>query len=122
VEPSDESLRRHRVRQERSFDAFVAVGGGSVIDGEGGQSLHHGPRDFLIVNRRRQRPRCRSVKAAAGDPDDGGTGQTTAVMSTKARRRRRHRQRRLKPTLGYLDPDNTRTMPPKVAASPGSTS
>src|SRR4029079_5234547 len=27
--------------------------------------------------------------------------------------------RRLKPTLGYLDPDNTRTMPPPVAASSG---
>ena len=27
--------------------------------------------------------------------------------------------RRLKPTLGYLDPDNTRTMPPQVAASTG---
>ena len=27
--------------------------------------------------------------------------------------------RRLKPTLGLLDPDNTRTMPPQVAASSG---
>jgi hydroxyacid-oxoacid transhydrogenase len=27
--------------------------------------------------------------------------------------------RRLKPTLGYLDPENTRTMPPAVAASSG---
>jgi len=27
--------------------------------------------------------------------------------------------RRLKPTLGYLDPENTRTMPPQVAASSG---
>jgi hydroxyacid-oxoacid transhydrogenase len=27
--------------------------------------------------------------------------------------------RRLKPTLGYLDPDNTRTVPPAVAASAG---
>jgi alcohol dehydrogenase class IV len=27
--------------------------------------------------------------------------------------------RRLKPTLGYLDPDNTRTLPPQVAASTG---
>src|ERR1051326_1106629 len=27
--------------------------------------------------------------------------------------------RRLKPTLGLLDPDNTRTMPPQVAASTG---
>src|SRR5262249_61309562 len=27
--------------------------------------------------------------------------------------------RRLKPTLGYLDPDNTRTLPPEVAASSG---
>src|SRR5205823_10734716 len=27
--------------------------------------------------------------------------------------------RRLKPTLGLLDPDNTRTMPPTVAASTG---
>src|SRR5438034_116837 len=27
--------------------------------------------------------------------------------------------RRLKPTLGYLDPENTRTMPPAVAASTG---
>ena len=27
--------------------------------------------------------------------------------------------RRLKPTLGCLDPDNTRTMPPEVAASIG---
>jgi len=27
--------------------------------------------------------------------------------------------RRLKPTLGYLDPENTRTMPPQIAASSG---
>jgi hydroxyacid-oxoacid transhydrogenase len=56
-------------------------------------------------------------------PTTAGTGSETtgvAIMDvTRLHLKTGISSRRLKPTLAYLDPDNTRTMPPEVAASSG---
>jgi hydroxyacid-oxoacid transhydrogenase len=56
-------------------------------------------------------------------PTTAGTGsETTGVTIFDLKRMHAKTgiaNRRLKPTLGYLDPENTRTMPPQVAASTG---
>jgi hydroxyacid-oxoacid transhydrogenase len=56
-------------------------------------------------------------------PTTAGTGSETTGVTifdlTRMHAKTGIANRRLKPTLGYLDPDNTRTMPPQVAASTG---
>src|SRR4029434_1075184 len=56
-------------------------------------------------------------------PTTAGTGsETTGVAIFDFKRLHAKTgiaNRRLKPTLGLLDPDNTKTMPPQVAASTG---
>ena len=64
------------------------------------------------------------LKPLMAIPTTAGTGsETTGVAIFDLERLHAKTgiaNRRLKPTLGYLDPDNTRTMPPEVAASSGS--
>jgi hydroxyacid-oxoacid transhydrogenase len=56
-------------------------------------------------------------------PTTAGTGSETTGVAifdlTRMHAKTGIANRRLKPTLGYLDPDNTRTLPPAVAASSG---
>jgi hydroxyacid-oxoacid transhydrogenase len=63
------------------------------------------------------------LKTLMAIPTTAGTGSETTGVSIFDLERMRAKtgiaNRRLKPTLGYLDPDNTRTMPPAVAASTG---
>jgi hydroxyacid-oxoacid transhydrogenase len=129
VEPTDESFAEATVfAQSHSCDAFVAVGGGSVLDTAKAVNLYstYPPQDFLdYVN-----PPIGGGQAVPGPlkplmaiPTTAGTGsETTGVAIFDLKRMRAKTgiaNRRLKPTLGYLDPDNTRTMPAAVAASSG---
>ena len=63
------------------------------------------------------------LKPLMAIPTTAGTGSETTGVSvfdvTRLHAKTGISSRRLKPTLGYLDPDNTRTMPPPVAASSG---
>ena len=63
------------------------------------------------------------LKPLIAIPTTAGTGSETTGVSifdlTRMHAKTGIASRRLKPTLGYLDPDNTRTMPPQVAASTG---
>ncbi len=129
VEPTDESLKDAiEFARSGSFDAFVAVGGGSTIDTGKAANLYstYPPQDFLdYVNSPigKGLPVPGQLKPLIAIPTTSGTGsETTGVIifdlvSTHAKTGIAHR--RLKPTIGILDPDNTRTLPPQVTASAG---
>lgn len=129
VEPSDESfLDAIAFGTERPFDAFVAVGGGSVIDTAKAVNLYTTcpPADFLdYVNPPigKGLPVPGPLKPLLAIPTTAGTGSETTGVTIfdykKLKAKTGIANRRLKPTLGYLDPNNTRTMPPQVAASTG---
>lgn len=128
VEPTDASLAEAiALARAGSFDAFVAVGGGSTIDTAKAANLYSTyPADFLdYVNAPigKGKPVPGPLKPLYAVPTTAGTGSETtgviifdlAEMHTKTG----IADRRVKPTLGLIDPDNTRTMPPLVAASTG---
>jgi hydroxyacid-oxoacid transhydrogenase len=129
VEPSDESfLDAIAFGNARPFDAFVAVGGGSTIDTAKAVNLYttHPPADFLdYVNPPigKGLPVPGPLKPLLAIPTTAGTGSETTGVTvfdlTRMHAKTGIANRRLKPTLGYLDPANTRTMPPQVAASTG---
>ena len=129
VEPTEDSLvDATAFACEVDCDAFVAVGGGSVIDTAKAVNLYstYPPDDFLdYVNPPigAGRPVPGPLKPLMAIPTTAGTGsETTGVAIFDLKRLRAKTgiaHRRLKPTLGYLDPDNTRTLPPEVAASSG---
>ena len=129
IEPSDESfLDAIGFAQAGNFDAFVAVGGGSTIDTAKAVNLYttYPPTDFLdYVNPPigKGQPVPGPLKPLMAIPTTAGTGSETTGVSIFDFKRLHAKtgiaNRRLKPTLGYLDPENTRTMPPEVAASTG---
>jgi len=104
------------------------VGGGSVIDTAKAVNLYtmFPPADFLdYVNAPigKAIPVPGSLKPLIAIPTTAGTGSETTGVSifdyTELHAKTGIASRRLKPTLGMLDPDNTRTMPREVAASSG---
>jgi hydroxyacid-oxoacid transhydrogenase len=129
IEPSEESfLDAIAAAREPSCDALVAVGGGSTIDTAKAVNLYttYPPEDFLdYVNP----PIGRGLvvpgplKPLMAIPTTAGTGSETTGVSvfdvTRLKAKTGISSRRLRPTLGYLDPENTRTMPSQVAASTG---
>jgi len=128
IEPTDQSFREAvSVASEGSFDSFVAVGGGSTIDTAKVANLYSTfPADFFdYVNAPigKGKPVPGPLKPLIAIPTTAGTGsETTGVaifdyLEKKAKTGIAHRY--LKPTLGILDPENTRTLPPAVAASTG---
>ena len=129
VEPSDESLLDAiAVARAGAYDAYVAVGGGSTIDTAKAANLYatFPPSDFLdYVNPPigKGLPVPGPLKPLMAIPTTAGTGsETTGVAIFDLKRLHAKTgiaNRRLKPTLGYLDPENTRTMPAEVAASSG---
>lgn len=129
VEPTYESLQDAiGAATHGEFDAFVAVGGGSAIDTAKAASLYstYLVDDFLeYVNPPigRGRPVPGPLKPLIAIPTTAGTGSETTGVSifdyTPLHAKTGIAHRRLKPTLGIIDPDNTRTMPPEVAAASG---
>ena len=129
VEPTDECiLDGISIAKDGGFDAFVAVGGGSTIDTAKAVNLYvtYPPEDFLdYVNPPigRGLPVPGPLKPLIAIPTTAGTGSETTGVSIFDLKRMHAKtgiaHRRLKPTLGLLDPENTRTMPWQVAASSG---
>ena len=129
VEPSDESfLDAIAFARKGQYDAIVAVGGGSTIDTAKAVNLYmtYPPSDFLdYVNPPigKGLPVPGPLKTLIAIPTTAGTGSETTGVSifdyTRLHAKTGIASRRLKPTLGLLDPENTRTMPPEVAASTG---
>ena len=129
IEPSDESfLDAIEFARQHPCDAIVAVGGGSTIDTAKAVNLYtrYPPADFLdYVNPPigKGLPVPGPLKPLIAIPTTAGTGSETTGVSifdlSRMHAKTGIASRRLKPTLGLLDPDNTRTMPPEVAASTG---
>jgi len=129
VEPTDVSFRDAiDFARGIDFDAIVAVGGGSSIDTAKAVNLYtcHPPEDFLdYVNPPigKGKPVPGPVKPLFAIPTTAGTGSETTGVAifdlAHLHAKTGIAHRRLKPTLGYLDPENTRTMPSAVAAATG---
>ncbi len=128
VEPTDLSFREAAdFATEGRFDGYVAVGGGSTIDTAKAADLYatH-PAQFLTY-----------VNAPVGDgrpvpgplapliavPTTSGTGSETTGVAIfdylKMRAKTGISHRYLRPTMGLVDPENTRTLPQTVIACSG---
>ncbi|KAH8170848.1 iron-containing alcohol dehydrogenase domain-containing protein [Sarocladium implicatum] len=129
VEPKDHSIK-DAIAWTRPYnpDAFLAVGGGSVIDTAKLMNLYNAypDADFLdFVNAPLGKglPVDKPLKPLIAVPTTAGTGSETTgtaifdLVSKRAKTGVAHRN--LKPTLGICDPLNTRTMPAGVKAASG---
>ncbi len=128
VEPTDRSFKEAiGVASKVRPDAFVAIGGGSVMDTAKAANLYSTyPADFLeYVNQPIGRgvPVPGPLKPLFAIPTTAGTGSETTGVAIfdleEMHVKTGIADRGLKPTLGLLDPDNTRTLPAAVAASTG---
>ncbi|MDQ4044152.1 MAG: iron-containing alcohol dehydrogenase [Chloroflexota bacterium] len=128
VEPTDASFREAiDFAVEGTFDGYVAVGGGSSMDTAKAANLYATwPADLLAyVNAPigRAEPVPGPLKPLIAIPTTAGTGsETTGVaifdlVELHAKTGIAHRA--LRPSMGILDPHNTRSMPPMVAACSG---
>ena len=128
VEPTDSSFKAAaEFAVSGNFDSVVAVGGGSAIDTAKAANLYSThPADFFdYVNAPigKGLPVPGPLKPLIAVPTTAGTGsETTGVaifdyVEKHAKTGIAHRH--LKPTLGIVDPDNTVSLPPAVAASSG---
>ncbi|KAI1843739.1 hypothetical protein JX266_009998 [Neoarthrinium moseri] len=129
VEPKDSSIKE-AIAFAKPYrpDAFLAVGGGSVIDTAKLMNLYteYPEADFLdFVNAPlgNGRPIDKKLKPLIAIPTTAGTGSETtgtAIFDLVAKRAKTGiAHRNLKPTLGICDPLNTKTMPAAVKASSG---
>ncbi len=125
VEPTDKTfLDAAAFATEGGFVGYVAVGGGSVMDTAKAANLYATyPAPLLTyVNPPigEGKPVPGPLKPLIAIPTTAGTGsETTGVAifdfeEMHAKTGIAHRA--LRPAMGIVDPDNTRTMPPMVAA------
>ena len=129
VEPNDESfLDAIAFARQCNYGAIVAVGGGSTIDTAKAVNLYttYPPEDFLdYVNPPigKGLPVPGPLKPLIAIPTTSGTGSETTGVAifdlSWMRAKTGIASRRLKPTIGLLDPENTRSMPAQVAAATG---
>lgn len=129
VEPKDSSIQEAiTFSKSISPDAFLAVGGGSVIDTAKLMNLYTNyPTasflDFVNAPLGLGKPIDKPLSPLIAVPTTAGTGSETTgtaifdLVSRKSKTGIAHRA--LKPTLGICDPLNTRTMPAAVHASSG---
>ncbi len=128
IEPTDASIiEAIDAASSGGYDGFVAVGGGSVIDTAKAANLYATyPAELLTyVNAPigLGRPVPGPLKPLIAIPTTAGTGSETTgvsifdIRSLGAKTGIAHRS--LRPVLGIIDPNNTRTLPPMVAACSG---
>jgi hydroxyacid-oxoacid transhydrogenase len=128
VEPSDASFQDAiRFATEGNFDGYVGVGGGSSMDTAKAANLYATyPAPFLAyVNPPvgEGRPVPGRLKPMIAIPTTAGTGSETTgtaifdYVEMHAKTGIAHRA--LRPVMGIIDPNNTRTLPKMVAACTG---
>ena len=128
VEPTDTSFKEAiAFAVDGGFDGFVAVGGGSSMDTAKAANLYatH-PADFLdYVNAPvgRGLPVPGPLKPLIAVPTTSGTGSETTGVSifdlVEMKTKTGIAHKLLRPSVGIVDPDNTRTLPRMVTASSG---
>ncbi|KAM9308895.1 hydroxyacid-oxoacid transhydrogenase, mitochondrial [Gastrophryne carolinensis] len=129
VEPTDKSFKEAiQFARNESFDAYVAVGGGSVMDTCKAANLYDSSpeADFLdYVNAPigKGKPITVNLKPLIAIPTTSGTGSETtgiAIFDYEALKAKTGiASRAIKPTLGLIDPEHTLHMPERVVANSG---
>ena len=129
TEPKDSSIKEAiDFAKPYQPDAFLAVGGGSVIDTAKLMNLYTSFPDaefldFVNAPLGKGLPITKPLKPLVAVPTTAGTGSETTgtaifdLVEKRAKTGIAHRA--LKPTLGICDPLNTRTMPSAVHSSSG---
>ncbi len=128
VEPTDNSFKDAiKFAMKGNFDGFIGVGGGSSIDTAKVANLYSTyPADFLdYVNKPIGKgiPVPGPLKPMIAIPTTAGTGSETtgvAIFDLEAMRAKTGiAHRAVRPIMGIIDPNNTRTVPKIAAASCG---
>jgi hydroxyacid-oxoacid transhydrogenase len=128
VEPNDASwLVAIEASSNGNYDGFVSVGGGSTIDtAKVANLVSTWPADlmeYVYPPLGAGKPVPGPLKPHIAVPTTAGTGSETtgnAVFDlSSAHVKTAIANRALRPTIGIVDPDNTRTMPANVAAASG---
>ncbi len=128
IEPTDKSFQDSiQFAIEGKFDGFVAVGGGSSMDTAKAANLYSTyPADFLAyvnppIGEGKNVPG--PLKPLIAIPTTAGTGSETTGVAifdlTEMHAKTGIAHRALRPAMGIIDPDNTRSLPPMVAACSG---
>ncbi|KYR00037.1 iron-containing alcohol dehydrogenase [Tieghemostelium lacteum] len=130
IEPTDISFKDATkfMLEQGPFEGIVAIGGGSVMDTAKAANLYstYPPNDFLdYVNAPigKGMPVPGPVKPLIAIPTTSGTGSEVTGVAvfdlTSQNFKTGIAHRRLKPILGLVDPDNTRSCPTNVFVSSG---
>lgn len=129
IEPTDESFKQAiKFAEDGDFDGYVAVGGGSVIDTAKAANLYatyptDNFLDYINPPIGNGKPVPGELKPLIAVPTTAGTGsETTGVaifdlLEIHAKTGIAHRA--LRPVMGIIDPFNTATMSPMIAACTG---